>query len=263
MSSDAELARAFFDAAFAPVKDVFLRLLGPASDELGGIIADPIRAFRFRQSVRLLAKVKTICEETGFEPKAVPLKTLIPILEKASLEDNEDLHERWANLTANAANPQQTTPVHPSFPDILHQLSSRDARFLDKICDSVLESHRATFPDPVTANSIQRVPIRNPQVMLARLFAEAGLTSVSNPYFLSVMPPPSAEMDRVRQDLSAMAVSLDNLRRLRLIDPKIVSDVKPKFQRPGEFDLKQETEYHVTGLGFEFVSACRRPKQLR
>jgi hypothetical protein len=62
----------------APVKDLLNRLLGPAVDELGGILADPIRAYRFKRSVHLLEKVKRICHNTGFEPKAVPL-ALSPI----------------------------------------------------------------------------------------------------------------------------------------------------------------------------------------
>jgi hypothetical protein len=102
MAGDADLVKAGVDAALAPLKDFANRLFGPAIDELGGILADPIKIYRFKRSVRLLEKVKRVCDENGFEPKAVPLKTLLPILENASLEDDEDLHDRWANLLANA-----------------------------------------------------------------------------------------------------------------------------------------------------------------
>jgi hypothetical protein len=103
MAGDAELVKAGIDAALAPVKDFANRLFGPALDELGGILADPIRICRFKRSVRLLEKTKHICDETGYEPKAVPLKMLLPILESASLEDDEYLHDQRANLLANAA----------------------------------------------------------------------------------------------------------------------------------------------------------------
>ena len=51
MAGDAELVKAGIDAALAPVKDFANRLFGPAFDELGGILADPIRIYRF-QTIR-------------------------------------------------------------------------------------------------------------------------------------------------------------------------------------------------------------------
>jgi hypothetical protein len=55
MSSDAELVKAGADAALAPVKDLANRVFGPAIDELGGILADPIKIYRFKGSIRLHA----------------------------------------------------------------------------------------------------------------------------------------------------------------------------------------------------------------
>ena len=73
--------------------------------------------WRFKQAVRLVEKVKAICEEAGIEPKAVPLKTLVPILENASLEEDEVLHDHWAALLANA---NRFGSLLPAFTDILH-----------------------------------------------------------------------------------------------------------------------------------------------
>jgi hypothetical protein len=168
---ESEIVKAGVDAALAPVKDILNRLLGPAVDELGGILAEPIRTFRFKRSVRLLEKVKRICEETGFEPSAVPLKMLLPILKNASLEDDEDLHDRWANLLANAASSSST--VRPAFPEVLRQLSPTDARFLDVIFDGVTQ---VEYPPPaqwITSDGF------GTWITLRGLWETAGLDRVS------------------------------------------------------------------------------------
>jgi hypothetical protein len=58
-----------------------------------------------------------------------------------------------------------------------------------------------------------------------------------------------------------MAVSLDNLRRLGLGAHRQNSKIERRPRSLDEPKLKQESEYHLTALGFEFVTACRRPKK--
>jgi Abortive infection alpha len=63
---------------------------------------------------------------------------VIPLLEAASLQDDDELIERWAGLLANATDPAGS-PVEPGFPDVLRQLSPVDARLFDYI---VLRGHQ-------------------------------------------------------------------------------------------------------------------------
>jgi Abortive infection alpha len=67
------------------------------------------------------------------------LKTLLPILENASLEDDEDLHDRWANLLANAANPALDHTKRNLHVSILKELSAAEVHFLDTAYDYVVE----------------------------------------------------------------------------------------------------------------------------
>jgi hypothetical protein len=69
--------------------------------------------------------------QAGIEPKSVPLRVLVPLLEGASLEDDDDLSTKWAALLANAATPEYNVNLIPSFSNILSQLSPRDAKVLD------------------------------------------------------------------------------------------------------------------------------------
>src|SRR5260370_5123853 len=99
--NEKELLKMGVDAAVAPVKDVINRLFGPFADQLGGLIADPIRVLRYQRSLKLLKKVERLSAAMRIELKAVPLKTILPVLEYASVEEDENLHNRWANLLAN------------------------------------------------------------------------------------------------------------------------------------------------------------------
>jgi hypothetical protein len=61
------------------------------------------------------------------------MKILVPLLENGSLEEDEDMIERWATLLANAINPNHTGGVNIGYLDVLRQLSPKDALVLDKL----------------------------------------------------------------------------------------------------------------------------------
>lgn len=107
------------------------KLIAPFSDpvlsELGQYIGDRIRFLRFRNSLRVLRRARTLLAESGLEPQPVPPKVLVPILEGAGLESDDDLLEAWAQLLAAAA---AGRVVLPSFPRILEQLTPLDAHLL-------------------------------------------------------------------------------------------------------------------------------------
>jgi hypothetical protein len=223
MASDAEIVRAAFDAALAPYKELLLRLLGPGADRLGAILAARLGVYGFEDSMRLLKKLKQICEETDFEPKAVPLKKLLPIFENASLEEDADLHDKWTNLLANEAT--DDGDVLFAFPSILSQLSSREAMFLDTIYDQVLRKLAEFTNQPGRGiHPAKRLGTKADLVKLYRdLFGNTDLT------------------DEVVE--LQCSICLDNLRRLRLLEGPYAGMPNIGF----------------TSLGLAFVGACRWP----
>ena len=125
-------------AAVIPFTGIVKRMLGPAADELAEMWKDQIRLYRYGRQMKCIEKAEKMAHEAGFTPNAVPPKILFPLLEGASLEDDEGLHTMWAALLANASS-KMGTIVRPSFisllrnmaPDeaeLLKQLSERDAR---------------------------------------------------------------------------------------------------------------------------------------
>ena len=110
------------------------KLAGPAADEVGHLIAQEVRYVREKRHHQLLLKTNQYLTDSRFEASNVPLSVLIPLLNSASLEEDEGLHDAWAALLANAA--VDAGAFQPSFPEVLRQLSSRDAMLLKALVDT-------------------------------------------------------------------------------------------------------------------------------
>jgi hypothetical protein len=117
--------------ALAPVGDVIKRIAGPLADEIGESLALLARPYRVALSVKMFQKTQRMLKEAGLPAQPVPPRLFLPMLEAASIENDEDLHTKWSALLANAAS--SPDKVHPSFIEILKQLTPDDARLLDKL----------------------------------------------------------------------------------------------------------------------------------
>jgi hypothetical protein len=124
-------AQGTIEAIYKPIESIVKTLAGPAAEEIGLSFRDSVQVWRFKRQIRLFERVKQICNEAGMQPKAVKLPLLFEIVDKASLEEDDDLQDRWANLLANAADPKQDVLVLTAFPDILRQISKEEALFLE------------------------------------------------------------------------------------------------------------------------------------
>lgn len=111
------------------------RLVMPTAEELGLLIKDQISLWRFNNQVKILTKAKLICEKNNISVKAISPKLLCPYLEHASLEDNDELQEKWANLLANMVNSDKNIQNHV-FPYILSQLSIDEYLFLECVVEA-------------------------------------------------------------------------------------------------------------------------------
>jgi hypothetical protein len=130
MPDENELVQSGVKALIQPVADLISKLAGPAAEEIGLTLQDSIRVYRAQRQMKLLQKVSAYARERGFIPREVPLKLLLPILDNASVESDDDLHTAWAALLANAANPSIHGRILPCFVEILKQLSKGEAIFL-------------------------------------------------------------------------------------------------------------------------------------
>jgi hypothetical protein len=125
------------DVNLSPEAVGFLqRVLGPFA-EAGDFLSEKIRFYRWHSSLKTVKRAEEIAREHGVSPKEVPLKTLVPLLEKASLEDDgSELIEKWATLLAQAsADPDL---VHSIYVDVLSRLRPEDVVVLELIISEKL-----------------------------------------------------------------------------------------------------------------------------
>jgi len=110
-------------------KDFLGKLIFPAVEEVGLLMSDNIKVWRFKNQVRLLNNVEKYVKEKNISIKKVPLKILLPLLENASLEEEPLLNELWENLLINYVDSNKTFNSIV-YPKILSELSSSEAKFI-------------------------------------------------------------------------------------------------------------------------------------
>lgn len=190
----------------------------PGFEELGLLIQDKVRSWRFRNQINTLLKARDFLDKKGINPQQVPLKVLAPLLENCSLEEEESMQNRWAALLANAADPNFEEEIRPSFTSILKDLSPKDASILDGIFGATERMPREDwFNSGAVANSIKAsLNLSDTEFEIA----------VDNLYRLQLCRPPSTRLDFI-----------DNKER--------------------QFQLQTKVIVCITELGHVFVKACR------
>jgi hypothetical protein len=152
--------------------DIIKAMLGPATAEIAERFQDDVRRYRYGRQLECLKKAEKMAKDAGFTPKAVPIKLLFPLLEGASLEENEDLHTMWAALLANSSSPEKVEKVRPGFVAILKQMAPDEASLL-KILADLTDGHGSflrAFRAP-SKQALDRAIAANNVIQMERLRA--------------------------------------------------------------------------------------------
>ena len=217
------LVKSGIPAAIKSATEFLNKLLGPASEEVGLLLGERARTFRLRNMLKTLGKTQEMLKNASIEPKSVELRVLIPLLDGASLEDNESLSVKWAALLANATISGQAANISQIFSNILSQLSPTDALILDNM---KLQSFS---------------------------FGTSGETTEPFSFRGQIMESVSLKDEEY-------AFSIDNLRRLGLciIDPPFFQGGVVNGK---EFDMRQirRDVIVITELGLQFMRVCSEP----
>jgi len=107
---------------------------GPLEEGVG-ILQDRLKYVRWERQVRLMQRAEQFLRDAGLNApsRGVPLKIAVPLLQAATIEDDDALQDMWAALLVNAANADSGVEVHRSFIEILSQITSLEAQILDTI----------------------------------------------------------------------------------------------------------------------------------
>jgi hypothetical protein len=129
------------------VQSFLEKVFGPVASETGEALADPVRNWRKRRLERgeqILTAAAVVVEATQLDAHPVPGRVLMPLLEKASLEEDPALQARWTALLANAA--LQPDGVLPAFVSLLAELSPLEAKLLKRVYELCLERRYHAMP---------------------------------------------------------------------------------------------------------------------
>jgi hypothetical protein len=144
MSEDTELVKAGVEgataAALAPFNDLISRLFGRAADEAGALLGEiahdlgnELRERMRARRVRLFGRTQEFLTIEAATAKQVELKLLIPLLENGSLEEDDELQDRWAALLSRTSTGMRI----PGAVETLKQLTSDDVETLQLCHDFV------------------------------------------------------------------------------------------------------------------------------
>jgi len=217
----AEIPKALLEGA----QSFLNRLLGPTVDEAGQLLADKVRYRRFRNQVRIVEGARKLVTEIGLTPKPVALQTLVPLVEKASLEEDPSLQQMWSTLLAKASTADSREGLHRLCVEVLSSISPKEALMLRHIH----AEYQKKRPELIAT-------LRKWNSTRTEIYAES---LVFNPYTLYR----EANVSDADGDLL-----LDNLLRLNILKwevPEVEDDqtVHPSF-------------VHLTELGLAVLKEC-------
>ncbi|WP_428274204.1 hypothetical protein [Candidatus Palauibacter sp.] len=130
------------EAAAAGVNRLAQRLFGPALAELGEIPADWLRFWRVKNLAAISRRVDQMSEQRGLDPsgvRGVALSIGLPLLEKASLQDDPFLQDWWAGLIAGVGSEDdedaETFGLDATYVEAMGQLTKLDCKILTYVCE--------------------------------------------------------------------------------------------------------------------------------
>ena len=254
-----------------PVKLLLSRLLeSPIIDISSEIIKDELTFYRWRRLVNMADRARKFLDSRGIEPNSyheVPIKTLLPIMELGSLEDDDTLQDKWAKLLASAVAGET---IHPSYTKILSEISKNEALMLDYLKKPTekysqlsldLRSMRQEKPDLLRA-SVSSESNREAYKIYQELSEERK--EISKAFSLAMI------RECISIDETELRACIDNLTRLRLCehpeDFSIIEVVTDATFDDGDIDLdyREIEEFSInyrainlTTLGINFVKICQ------
>ncbi len=141
------------------VGSFFNKVVGDAAAELGGVVHDWARLYRYKNLLRLQDKVEEIHRARKLQGKSIPVppRFAIPLLQAASEEDDESIQDMWAGLIANSTDPDKHLEPKKIFTEILSSLEPLDAKILKYLSSQGWLMHRNVPNGGITLAKIQSV----------------------------------------------------------------------------------------------------------
>jgi hypothetical protein len=108
-------------------RDLGRFISGPAG-EVVGMLWDHLKVIRFERQVRLAERVRLFLSNRGMNgpTRSVPLKIGLPLLDYATLEEDDDLQDIWATLLVNGGDIDSGIEMRRAFVSVLAEMTALD-----------------------------------------------------------------------------------------------------------------------------------------
>lgn len=127
-----DIGKHALDKAFTFLEEILI----PPIKEVGLLAQDQVRFWRYKNQIRILNIAEALLKAKKVHPRKVPVKTLAPLLDHGSLEEDTNMQERWAALLSKAADPNCSIDFVTVYAEILRQLSPSEVKILDLMFDA-------------------------------------------------------------------------------------------------------------------------------
>lgn len=117
-----DITSTVIEKGFDLAKEFLGKLIGPTVEETGLLLKDHVTFWRLKTQIKILNRTKEFCLKNNISIKSISLKVLCPLLENASLEEDEFLQEKWSILLSNMVDSEQNIENHV-LPFLLSQIS--------------------------------------------------------------------------------------------------------------------------------------------
>lgn len=119
------------------------RVLGEPLETAVGLVSDRLKFVRFERQVRLADRYTEFMTQRRLssQDQSVSPKIALPAIENASLEEDDELQDLWANLLASCHDKTLNGVVRSGFVDIIRQLEVVDVHILNYIYANTLKKN--------------------------------------------------------------------------------------------------------------------------
>jgi Abortive infection alpha len=207
-------------------------LVSEPFEEIIGILTDNLKFIRWKRQVRLAERIKEFIKANGLNKfRMIPPKFALPLIENASIEENDELQDLWAKLLVTSIDPTKEFP-RQGFIDIIKQLEAIDVQILKFIYDEYSQKTRTSNKIYFLQNSDEDDPTRY-AIFLNKILNELKI------------------------DKKIYYSAVDNLMRMRLVTYHIWSksitseNIYDTVSSIAGYDVLA-----ITSLGVDFVKAC-------
>ena len=260
-------------------KDFLDKLITPTVEETGLLMKDQIASWRFKNQIKALTKAMEICKKHNINPKQISFKLICPLLDYASLEEDEVLQDKWAVLISNLVDSDQNIENHV-FPYILSQISVNEYKSLEK---SFWDKQKRIMALNNRLEKFESIFTEKEAILLEKI--EQHKNEFFGDYkYKEELRKLKAEKDKIVHSLKEpesldetglKEFEISNLIRLGLIKNVIAHYIHSKplrisredFEDDVNVDLEigidQDYEYNnITELGELFIRACTEKDKL-